>query len=377
VNLFGSSWQNPYNTSILEKMVSHDNNTEKETSEPEMTFDPKFAFRHEWGPYPFGVDPIWNLASNRLNFLNPMKMKTSVLLGISQMTFGLFLSLFNHIYFKSVVDIVFVFIPQLLFLTCIFIYLCLQIVAKWLFFWVEETTIFGYHYPGPNCAPSLLIGLINMFMMKSRESGFDIWVNATDINPNPHYEQLDQCHLQQWYPGQGMAEMILLFIAVICIPIMLFVKPCYQRNRAAKGLHVGGHGHGGDGEEFNFGDAMVYQAIHTIEFALGCISHTASYLRLWALSLAHAQLSDVLWGMLFSMALTTEGYTGAAMQYIFFLIFGGLSVSILILMEGLSAFLHALRLHWVEFQSKFYMGQGHQFEPLSFTLILKAKEGIE
>ncbi|GFO38896.1 V-type proton ATPase subunit a [Plakobranchus ocellatus] len=85
---------------------------------------------------------------------------------------------------------------------------------------------------------------------------------------------------------------------------------------------------------------------------------------------ANQKLSDVLWERIMQPGFTIGGrYAGVIPIFLMFMAWAGFTIGILLLMEGLSAFLHTLRLHWVEFQSKFYFGEGIAFEPMSFAKI--------
>merc|ERR1719204_2545008 len=101
----------------------------------------------------------------------------------------------------------------------------------------------------------------------------------------------------------------------------------------------GGHGDG-HGEEFEFGEVMIHQMIHTIEYVLGTVSNTASYLRLWALSLAHAELSEVFYQKTLLEMMTSSGI----MPFVGVSAFYAMTFCVLIVMDQLECFLHALRL---------------------------------
>uniref|UniRef100_A0A8C1R504 V-type proton ATPase subunit a n=1 Tax=Cyprinus carpio TaxID=7962 RepID=A0A8C1R504_CYPCA len=333
LNLFGSGWN-------VRAMYDHG-----VRSNSFLALDPNVTGVFN-GPYPLGIDPIWNLASNRLTFLNSYKMKMSVIVGIIHMTFGVVLGVFNHLHFRRTFNLYLIFIPELLFLLCLFGYLVFMIIYKWLFFTVRDS----------QTAPSILIHFINMFLMQGDSS-------------------------QPLYPGQSGFQVFLVLVAVLSVPVLLLGKPLYlywqHKGRDRLGcwlifspsLSVGLSATNSVHRLFDFADVFLHQSIHTIEYCLGCISNTASYLRLWALSLAHAQLSEVLWAMVMRVGLRVDTSVGIVFLVPVFGLFAVLTVSILLVMEGLSAFLHALRLHWVEFQNKFYSGAGVKFVPFAFSLL--------
>ncbi|KAI5641381.1 hypothetical protein NE865_06419 [Phthorimaea operculella] len=287
--------------------------------------------------YKLGVDPAWGFATNKIMNENSLKMKLSIIIGIVHMMFGLWLSLFNHIHFKKYYAIPLEFIPQIIILTSLFVWLVIMVFLKWIFYGPKKRNI----KLQPGCAPSILILFIDMCLFRTTKV-------EKDSVCDPYM-----------FKGQAIVQKVLVLLTLLSIPILLFGSPIYllktnkkkrvhaedelkefQRLKTKLDLDASGQiekHYIQQVEHYSesFGDLMIHQGVHTIEYVLSTISHTASYLRLWALSLAHG-----LWA--------------------------AFSLTILVVMEGLSAFLHTLRLHWVEFMSKFFIGGGDIFVPFSF-----------
>lgn len=120
--------------------------------------------------------------------------------------------------------------------------------------------------------------------------------------------------------------------------------------------------------DYSFGGLFIHQMIETIEFVLGAVSNTASYLRLWALSLAHSQLGAVFIEQLLSVPWKADSSIWMAIFGSFFLWFPfwAVTMAVLMMMDVMECCLHTVRLHWVEFQNKFFNGQGYLYVPFSF-----------
>ena len=122
----------------------------------------------------------------------------------------------------------------------------------------------------------------------------------------------------------------------------------------------------------------VDSAVHFMESALGSISHTVSYARIFALNSVHVILSGVFFSLIpgiinipfppISIAgleiipeyFMHEGHEIAPHLPLMGAILGTVIVGFL---EGMLAFMHTLRLHFVEWFSKFFHAGGTPYTP--------------
>lgn len=344
VDIFGTRW-NP--------VLKNDGDKQIEVYEP--TFD--ILNDGGAGPYPFGLDPAWHGATNELPYVNSMKMKISVIVGVTQMIVGLLLRFSNAIFEENKVNFICECCPMMIFMLCFFGFMDYMILYKWV-------------TPMEN-PPSIINSLICMGMFQHDSSAMF---------------------------GEALPQ-LLMVITCLTVPAMLIPKPfiLWKQNQAQQISNGGGHGNGGhgvghvhmpslssadvlgeekleeEGEHFDLSEVCIHQIIETIEYVLGTISHTASYLRLWALSLAHQQLSLVFFQKIILAGMSAPSPFNIIALYITFAIWFGVTVIVLMGMDVMECFLHCLRLHWIEFQQKFYKADGYAFEPYRVKALLEER----
>ena len=157
----------------------------------------------------------------------------------------------------------------------------------------------------------------------------------------------DELGENEFFAGQRTVQLVLLLLARVAVPWMLLPKPLLlkkqheDRHRGQSYVPLQGtedslqleasHDSHSHGEEFEFSEISVHQLIHTIEFVLGAVSNTASYLRLWALSLAHLELSTVFYE---KVLLLSWGYNNIIIFIVGISIFISATGGVLLVMGG-------------------------------------------
>ena len=366
-----------YNEFMSVPLSMHDTCYERDRIET------KFANKKDGCNFPFGMDPKWFVAENQLTFFNSFKMKFSVVIGVIHMMLGIFLKGLNDNYYKNIYGIIFEFFPQFIFMAVLLGYMVVLIFIKWSTYFYDTSR-----------APSIITHLINLAIKGGSVENMPLWGNQ--IQGTGRYQQ-ENFHA------------VIIAILVILIPVMILPKPFldykkYKKKKDQKLLqeinnnnnninedNFGEDDKGSNGplqdnnyysEEISnehernksFVDFFIGQVIYSIEFILGTVSNTASYLRLWALSLAHAELSKVFFEKTLKQNISDGDYYfgfGFVLIFVGYFLLANMTIFVLIGMDFMECFLHTLRLHWVEFQNKFYYADGYLFEPFSFKNIIE------
>lgn len=257
------------------------------------------------------IEPLWPVFAHTINGEeNPYRathmIKLSIEIGAMQIALGIFLNLYNSLKHHD-----------------------------------NKAALIAFSYLW------LYLGFINLLFGVSY-SGINNWFSPTGT-------------VNLWVPIVGIGHGIgnngvypLLPIAPLTFTILCFFVPFFIMAIAS---FMGGM------------DGFV----HFLEYAIGMISHTVSYARIFALNTVHVILSMVFFDMidgdhpLIVIPLPPVSVFGVPIIHAgaYIPLIGAIAGTIIVgLLEGLLAFMHTLRLHMVEWYSKFYHGGGVEFDPI-------------
>ena len=371
--------------------------------------------------YPVGLDPSWIGTVNELTYTNSLKMKLSIIVGVLHMMLGIFIRGINNINAKNHAAFYFEFIPQFLFMGLMFGYLISMIFYKWGTDYDSNTheapslltiminmaiklgeidgkplfeSFLGFSQESINrlilfiCVllipVMLLVKPINFYMrkvktkgIKYRNDGVSLIKNENKNDDNINININDNNNINNDYDINNDDNMNLNNSGDYSLSLSQesAIKPneLYSELYATQKIKYKEEAK----TKYQFIELFIGQLIEVIEYVLGTVSNTASYLRLWALSLAHTALSHVFIEKTF-IGYIQNDHTNIASSvigvFIYFLVFLFATAFILIFMDAMECVLHTLRLHWVEFQNKFYKGDVYLFRPFSFKNIFTNDE---
>ncbi|KAF8822723.1 putative vacuolar proton translocating ATPase subunit [Cardiosporidium cionae] len=293
-------------------------------------------------PYPYGMDPKWKGAVNELSYLNSFKMKFSVIMAFVQMLGGILLKGSNTLHFNSPLDFIFEFLPQIILFISFVGYMAFLIIFKWM-------------TPLTVNKPNLIQVMVKLSLFQRLQPNEVMFAS----------QQRVQYNLLMWM-------VISIVLMVLPKPLILWAKKSVEERRRMLPMAQNGELMEPEKEEGEgVMDLFLHQFLEATEFILGILSNTASYLRLWALSLAHQQLSVIFFEKTVFLAFSgTNMFVMTLALFLLVTAFTCVTAGALLAMDSVECFLHALRLQWVEFQNKFYKADGVKFEPFELRRIL-------
>jgi vacuolar-type H+-ATPase subunit I/STV1 len=183
-----------------------------------------------------GIDPIWGITSNKLQFVNVIKMKVSVIMAIFHMSIGIIMKGTNSVYFGRWADLITEVIFGLIIFWGLFGWMDLLIIAKWFNnIDIEDTS------PAPDILANRVfydtddeemlrmhsnygLPIMGDYINRRVPSIINIMIVAV-FNFGAYTDEFEPVIGDSNADQYGIAITLLIIVLILC-PMMLFIKPC-------------------------------------------------------------------------------------------------------------------------------------------------------